>query len=312
MKVATYLESWAVPFSVSSNNDISNLDSNIDTVYLSFASPDNTYTKGDFTFSNTGLNFSMDFKTVVESIRILKKRKVTVLLAVGGGSYWSNPKPFNHLGCIDLMNDLGCDGIDIDWEVGITDDRAPLNAISTMYLLMGGKRISFTCFSTGAFEASLNDKYRGMNIRTIKECKEYLDNVNVMAYDAGKDFDSIAAFKAYRAIYDGPINIGFQIGKQGWGDALLFKEELVRVSEFVKKESSSNGCFFWAYYSREFGGSISGKDAFATAKQIFTPVYPPPPRPPPIPPTKPTYSCPASVFILCPTCKTKIKTSWSV
>lgn len=45
MKVATYLESWAVPFSVSSNNDITNLDTNIDAVYLAFASPDNTYKK---------------------------------------------------------------------------------------------------------------------------------------------------------------------------------------------------------------------------------------------------------------------------
>jgi len=98
------------------------------------------------------LNFSLDFKTVVESIRLLKKRKVTVLLAVGGGSYWSDPKPFNHLGCIDLMNDLGCDGIDIDWEVGITDDRAPLNAISTMYPLMG---VSLFHSHVSALELSL-------------------------------------------------------------------------------------------------------------------------------------------------------------
>jgi len=181
MKVATYLESWAVPFSVSSNNDISNLDANIDTVYLAFASPDNTYKKGDFTFSNTGLNFSLDFKVVVESIRLLKKRKVTVLLAVGGGSYWSEPKPFNHLGCMDLMEDLGCDGIDIDWEVGITDNRAPVNVIKSLYTPMRGEKIiSFTCFSTGAFEASLNDKYRGMNIKAITECKEIIDHINIM------------------------------------------------------------------------------------------------------------------------------------
>lgn len=180
MKVATYLESWAVPYTVSSNNDISNLDPNIDTVYIAFAKPDNTYKKGDFTISKTGLNFSLDFKVLVESIRLLKKRKVTVILAVGGGSYWSNPTVFNHLGCIDLMNDLGCDGIDIDWEVGITDDRAPVNAISALYPLMGGKRIIFTCFSTGAFGKSLNDKYRGMNVRAISECKQYIDAVNIM------------------------------------------------------------------------------------------------------------------------------------
>ena len=110
----------------------------------------------------------------------MKRRKVRVLLAVGGGSYWSNPTAFNHLGCIDLMNDLECDGIDIDWEVGITDDRAPVNIIGALYPLMGGKMITFTCFSTGAFPMSLNDKYSGMNARAIKECKEYIDCVNIM------------------------------------------------------------------------------------------------------------------------------------
>lgn len=312
MSVAVYLESWAVPWSASPNNDISNLDSNINTVYLAFVKPDMMYTKGEFSFSRTGFNFSLDFKVVLESIRALKKRKVKVLLAVGGGSYWSTPMPFNHLGIIDLMEDLECDGIDIDWEVGITDDSAPLQVMEALYPLMKSKTISFTCFSTGAFPKSLNDKYRGMNLKALKGFGKYIDQVNVMAYDAGKDFDSISAFKSYRSVYDGVINIGFEIGKQGWGDGLLFKEELETVSQFVKKESVSNGAFFWAYYSKEFNGSISAKDAFATANQIFKPVYPPPPRPPPLPPAKPTYSVPSSVFIMCPTCKTKIKNSWSI
>lgn len=106
--------------------------------------------------------------------------------------------------------------------------------------------------------------------------------------------------------------MGFEIGKQGWGDALLFKEELETVSQFVKKEAVGNGVFFWAYYSKEFNGSISTKDAFALTSQIFKPVYPPPPKPPPLPPTKPTFTCPSTVFIMCPTCKTKIKNSWSI
>jgi len=133
-----------------------------------------------------------------------------------------------------------------------------------------------------------------------------------LAYDAGKDFDSIAAFKAYRTIYDGPINMGFLIGKHGWGDGLLYKAELETVSQFVRKEAVGNGVFFWAYFSKEFNGSVSAKDAFATVHKIFKPLYPPPPPPPPIPPTRPTYSLPSTVFITCPKCKTKIKNSWSV
>ena len=311
MSIGVYLESWAVPWSPSLNNDIVNLDTNLNTVYLAFAYPGTMYTKGELSFARTGLNFSLDFEVVVDSIKALKKRGVTVYLSVGGGSYWSEPKAFNHFGCIDLMNDLGCDGICLDWEVGITDDIAPVNAISALYPHMQGKLINFTCFSTGAFAKSLNDKYRGMNLKTLKICKSYINQVNVMAYDAGKDFDAIAAFESYRELYDGPINLGFEIGKHGWGDGLLFKEELVKNLEYVKK-SFKDGCFFWAYYSKEYNGSISAKDAFATAYSVLKPVYTPPPKPPLPPPPKPTYSCPSSVFIMCPTCKTKIKNSWSI
>jgi hypothetical protein len=181
MSIGVYLETWAVKWSSKADNEISNLDPNINTVYLAFAKPDNTYRKGDFKFDGTGLNFSLDFKVVVESIRLLKKRKVKVLLAVGGGSYWSEPKVFNHLGCIDLMEDLECDGIDIDWEVGITNDSAPLNAMSALTpIIMKNKIISFTCFSTGAFEKSINDKYRGMNIKAIKEFGSFIDQINIM------------------------------------------------------------------------------------------------------------------------------------
>lgn len=180
MSIGVYLETWAIKWSASTANEITSLYPNINMVYLSFAKPDNTYRKGDCKFDNTGLNFSMDFKVVVESIRILKKRKVKVLLAVGGGSYWSEPKPFNHLGVVDLMEDLECDGIDIDWEVGITDDAAPKNAMEVLYPLLKGKILSYTCFSTGAFPKSLNDKYRGMNIKALKEFGSFIDQVNVM------------------------------------------------------------------------------------------------------------------------------------
>lgn len=52
--------------------------------------------------------------------------------------------------------------------------------------------------------------------------------------------------KAYRQLYPGIINIGFLIGKQGWGDALLFKPELTTNSTEVAKDKLS-GCFFWVF-----------------------------------------------------------------
>ena len=133
---------------------------------------------------------------------------------------------------------------------------------------------------------------------------------NHQAYDAGKSYDSVAAFKAYRSLYPGILNIGFLIGKPGWGDALLFKPELLRVSQEVSKDKLS-GCFFWvytfsnyqAYYSKPQETSITRQDAVSTASAIFTPAYPKP---------KPVYTTPSSVFIECPSCKTRILNSWSV
>ncbi len=309
--IGCYYESWAMPWSSVGANELNTIDDNIDTIYLAFAKPDNTYMKNQRSFSGTGLDFSSSFDIIAKSITLLRSKGKLVFLAVGGGAYWSEPKPVNVQGCVDLMNDLGCDGIDIDWEVGITDEQTPVNFIRTLFPLMKGNLISFTCFSTGVFEKNINDKFSGMNIKAIKECSAMIDQINIMAYDAGYAFSEINALKAYRAIYDGTLNMGFEIGKQGWGDALLNERDLKNAASATKDEAKDNGCFFWAYYSQPYMGSISRKDAVALAYSIFKPVYTPPPKPPPPPPTKPTYSCPSSVFILCPTCKTKIKTSWS-
>lgn len=313
MSIGVYYESWSMPWSSSStSNDLANLNSHANTVYLSFAQPDNTYLKGQNTFSNTGLQFSSDFSIIVQTISVLRKRGVKVFLSVGGGSYWSSVKVLNPLGCTDLMNDLGCDGIDIDWEVGISDTQSVINAINSLGPLMNGKILSFTCFSTGANPPVTGDIYSGMNVRPIATCKNYINQVNVMAYDAGPSFDSQAAFKAYQSIYDGSINLGFEIGKQGWGSALLMGPELIQNTTFVKNTSKDNGVFFWAYYSQPYNGSISFTDAISTVASIISPIYPPPPPAPTPPKTKPTYSCPSSVYILCPTCKTKILNSWSI
>ena len=245
MQVGVYFESWAMPWSETQANDLTNLQKEITTVYLAFASPDLKYKKGEKSFQNTGLSFSSPFAVVKSSIILLQMRGVKVFLAVGGGSYWSEPKTVNHQAVVDLCDDLNCDGIDIDWEVGLSDESSPADVIKKLNSLTP-KLISFTCFSTGAFMPSSNDKFSGMNFKALKECSNIIDQINVMAYDAGATFDSVAAFRAYRSLYPGIINIGFEIGKQGWGDALLFKPELLRVSQQVAKDKLS-GCFFWVY-----------------------------------------------------------------
>lgn len=298
MQIGCYYESWFMPYTNTLPNDLTYLQKEINTVYLAFARPDLVYTKGQKTFVGTGLEFSPSFSIIASSIKLLQERKVKVILALGGGSYWSIIKAVNTQAAVDLMNDLGCDGIDIDWEVGISDVDTPVKVIDNLRKLIPGKIISFTCFSTGVYPETPNDPYAGMNVKALQQCSKLIDQVNVMAYDAGPKFDTIAAVKAYQKLYDGKINIGFEIGKQGWGGALLKKDELVTVCTTLK--SPKIGAFFWAYYSDPLPDSISRQDAVVISSLILNT------------PTKPVYTTPSSVYIECPSCKTRIKNSWSV
>lgn len=181
MQVGVYFESWAMSYSETQSNELTNLQTGINTVYLSFVDPLIKYTKGQNTFNNTGLNFSPSFTTIKDSILSLQARKVKVFLALGGASYWSHKSAVNYQAVVDLCIDLNCDGIDIDWEVGIEDDTTPVEVIKKLNSLTT-KLISFTCFSTGAYPPKPNDKYSGMNIKALKECKTLIDQVNVMVY----------------------------------------------------------------------------------------------------------------------------------
>ncbi|MES2875527.1 MAG: glycoside hydrolase family 18 protein [Bacteroidota bacterium] len=299
--IGCYYESWKP----APEYQLLNIQQEINMIYLSFALPDLLYTKGQNTFVGTGLDFTCTFETLKYCIKRLQNRNVRVLLAVGGGSYWSMKKSVNTVAIIDLMNDLGCDGIDLDWEVGVDDNTTPVYAIDNLRKLMPGKILSYTCFCTGVYPQKPNDHYSGMNLLALQQCHKLIDQVNVMAYDAGADFDTVKSIRAFQEVYKGLINVGFMIGEHSWpkdGDlikaGLLFKEELVKVCTTLKNPFI--GCFFWAYHSEPYLFSITRYNAVITASSILNP------------PKKPTFTTPSSVYIQCPSCKTKIKNSWSV
>ncbi len=111
------------------------------------------------------------------TIAMLRARGVTVMLSVGGGSYWSVPKQITTpqiQNLWDLCMDLGCNGLDIDWEVGVNDS---LNAINFFKAVNQAKpalaKISFAGFSTGANPKSTNsgDPYAGMNLDILTQCR---------------------------------------------------------------------------------------------------------------------------------------------
>lgn len=164
------------------------------------------------------------------------------------------------------MNDLGCDGIDLDWEVGGAYDQQLPDAIRNLKPLMPqGKFISFAGFSTGAFGKD-GGTYQGMNIEAMTQQGGNVDWINIMAYDAGI-FDPIGALECYRIYYKGPLVLGFEVGDQAWGGYKITLANVVNWCSRTLKESKKNGVFIWALH-KESNGTPSVKDIIAVASSL--------------------------------------------
>lgn len=246
----------------------------INCVNISFVRPDCLYS--NHTFDNTGLQFSQDFKVVQAAIKILKSKGVTVMLSVGGGSYWSESKSFNTVNVASLADDLGCDGIDLDWEVGALKAYELTNSITSLKNLNYKGKISFAGWSTGAYGSVKGSDFQGMNIHAMTQQGSNVDWINIMTYDAGPTYDPIGAYDSYRLYYRGPLNIGFEIGTQGWGGYLLTKDDVARMATHVKEDGDQNGAFIWALNKP---GNPSVSDVITLCQSIFVKPQAPPPTP---------------------------------
>lgn len=258
---AVYFETWYSKWvNDPKQMDLAQISWPVTIVNLSFVLPGCSYWSGQNTFMNTGLNFSQDFWVVKGAIAILKAKGIKVMLAVGGGSYWSQPNTFyNAPSCVALMRDLGCDGIDLDWEVNKSYDWELTEAIKkTKALLRTGEKLSFCGWSTGAFGPTNGDSYKGMNIHAMVHQGSSCDWINIMAYDAGPSFDPIGALECYAIYYKGPLLLGFEVGTQAWGGALLSEDQAKKWLECTWQHSKNYGMFVWAYL-KESNNTVSVK-----------------------------------------------------
>jgi len=299
-KTAIYFPSWSAPWVADPKNmTLAKLE--VDIAYIAFANPTCNYSKGQKNFQGTGLEFSQDFSVVVEAIKILTSKGTKVMLSVGGGAYWSSTKEFNSYSCVQLMEDLGCSGIDIDWEGHADKDYELTEAIKILKTNMpSGKYISFAGFSTGAYGKD-GDTYKGNAINAMVNCGSVVDWINIMAYDAGPNYDPLGAFECYKIYYSGPLYLGFEPGTQAWGGHVITEEEVDRNVHFVKSQGVKHGIFIWCH-GKEGDGGPSAANVLAASKTIFGSTYTP------IKPL-PTFEAPANpglvVSIVCPVCHTK-------
>lgn len=247
MRIAVFFQTWSSRWASSSSDlDLGKINKPIDVVYLAFARPQSTYVLGQKTFASTGMDFSSDFDTVRGAIEILHSKNISTFISVGGATYpFDN---YNAKAAAELCEDLNCDGIDIDWEpIGGFSQNDQLASIIRDYKgAIGPKKLVVTGWSTGAYPPN-GDVYQGMNIYGLQQYGGYVDWVNIMAYDAGTSYDPTAALLSYRKIYNGPLNLGFQVGPQSWGGAILTPQQAIDWSQFTINENPSNGVFIWSY-----------------------------------------------------------------
>ena len=281
------------------------------TVYLAFSKPDSTYKKGSFTFNGSGMEFT-DFAAARDSIRLLRQKGIKVMLSVGGGvAKFLDVAPYaNFQNAVDLANDLGCDGIDIDWEPERGSDVdycfGPIIAGFKSRLSGTCQLLSAACWSTGAYGKREGQNWCGMNIAGMISNGNDLNWINIMAYDSGppSQYDALGAFTCYRSYYKGPLYLGMELGVQAWGGYLITKDQIVKQAEWVKKDGNG-GTFVWEY-QKDSTGTPNLVETAALVTSVFGCVPPQPPPPPtPQPPPPPT---PLPVHTMtCPKCSTKLK-----
>lgn len=288
--IGAYFESWAMPWtSNGSNNTLANIK-HANIVYISFVSPNCTYKRGQNTWGGTGLSFSSDFDVIKTSIAVLRTRGVVVMLSVGGATYPFDSN-YNADGAANLVNDLGLNGIDIDWENHEQKAHFGKYISETRRSLGENLAVSAATFSVGAYgegafaNALPPSAYTGMSISGLKSNGHQLDWLNLMTYDASDVFDPLKAYDAHRSYFKGPLLIGAEVPPEAWGGHVINLDKVKSYVNHVKKDASNvGGLFVWAYFKQ---GTPSCSDILSTAIAAFGSIVFSPPAVPVAPVTPP-------------------------
>ena len=200
-------------------------------VALSFAKPDMVY-PGNLELKDTGLQYPYSGTVLKQAIALLKERnpQTKVLISVGGSGY-TNWDQMDVVAIARLVKDLDADGIDMDYEpanpgcaasygkIHCGDDFNSIRFLERLRdALPRPLTISTTLWSVGAYgegefaNALPPSPWRGVALAMLRSpAATDLDQVTIMAYDAGPAFKPDQAFKAYRQYWKGPLALGIAV-----------------------------------------------------------------------------------------------------
>jgi hypothetical protein len=265
--IAGYYESrfskWA---SSGKDHSLSQIPSYISRVLLAFASPNNNYVAGSESFRETGLLFISEFHVIKSAIAIGKESNPNqkFILSVGGPNYqWID---INYQGLIDLMNDLGLDGIDLHYleipsctgvdsnNLTCSSDQSLIQIIDKLKaLLPNDKILTAAVISVGAYGTTNfpiskygpQSIYSGMWVNPLKNSKNKLDEIFIISYDSSLTYSPTDGFDAYKSLFDKRIYLGLEVPNESWGGYVLNVSDAMKFSNH-SRNNNGNGVFIWS------------------------------------------------------------------
>ncbi len=229
----TYHASWFEPATTRpERTSIARLPAFIDVLILAFARPDPIY-RGHLELGGTGLHGNIPGPVLRDAIGLLRQRnpRTKVLLAVGGWGYFGWHR-LDEAAIARLVQDLGADGVDIDFEPETPDCRpsaegriacrSDATAIAVVErlrrVLPRPHLVTAAGWSVGAYGegewagAVPRSPWTGSMLALLRSpAAAHLDLVSIMSYDAGPQYDPGQAFAAYRHYWPGPLALGVQV-----------------------------------------------------------------------------------------------------
>lgn len=292
MHVAGWYQSWSDRWTGANTDELAKVDPKYTYINLSFVTPNCMYTKGQKSWVGTGLEFTDSFLAITGAISLLHIQGAKVLLSVGGAAY-GNWKDFDFrlAALLALVEDLGCDGIEIDYE-GDNAKATELESIfKTCSRIPDKLEVWLAGFSVGAYQNNEppQSKFTGLSIPAVQRYAYLIDGINIMSYDAGPSFDPIQSYKAYRAIFKGPINIGMEVPPEAWGGHVLTTDEIKKIVAFAKTEKNTGICI-WSIQKQ---GTPSSSDILSHVDATVPNPPPPVEEEPPFEETPPGTPPPA-------------------
>jgi hypothetical protein len=270
--MVVYYESWSAD---SAANDIIELPEFVTHLMISFVKPEASY-NGNLNLSDTGLNLPYSGETLKNAVKMAKQNNPSlhVLLAVGGATYhhW---ELLNANALVALVNDLGLDGIDIDYEAPQPNGDL-VNQVTAQLrnALPDDKELTMAVMHVAAYgrdewthSQPTGSVWTGF-LHEILPALENINMINVMSYDAGSSYDVMEAYEAFDFYYHDVIAMGMQVPPEAWGEHVWTVDKVESVAALLLK-NQTDGFMLWSMHKDNEHVSDTNPD-FPSANLLAT------------------------------------------